>query len=83
MKNKVAVSLAGVHTHTHTHTLCLLNNGKLSKKAKKQEKVNKKEKYKQEKNLLKKIGFSSCFFEFKTKNINFKILKEEEKCQDF
>ena len=52
MKNKVAVSLAGVHTHTHT--LCLLNNEKLSKKAKKQEKVNKKEKYKQERNLLKR-----------------------------
>ena len=25
MKNKVAVSLVGVHTHTHTHTLCLVN----------------------------------------------------------
>ena len=39
MKNKVAVSLAGVHTHTHTHV----------RKAKKQEKVNKIKRYKQEK----------------------------------
>ena len=64
MKNKVAVSLAGVHTHTHTHTLCLLNNKRLVRKAGKQEKSNKVEIYKQEKNLLKKIGFSSCFFAF-------------------
>ncbi len=56
MKNKVAVSLAGVHTHTHTHTLCLLNN---------KEKINKVEEYKQEKKPIKKIGFSSCFFAFK------------------
>ena len=53
MKNKVAVSLAGVHTHTHTH-FCLLNNRKLVRKAKKQEKVNKIKIYKQEKNLLKR-----------------------------
>ena len=45
MKNKVAVSLVGVHTHTHTHTLCLVN---------KKEKSNKVEKYKQERNLLKR-----------------------------
>ena len=62
MKNKVAVSLAGVHTHTHT--LCLLNNKRLVRKAKNQEKVNKIKIYKQERNLLKKIGFSSCFFAF-------------------
>ena len=43
--HKVAVSLAGVHTHTHTHTLCLVN---------KKEKINKAEEYKQERNLLKK-----------------------------
>ena len=47
MKNKVAVSLAGVHTHTHT--LCLVNNKRLVRKAKKQEKVNKIKRYKQEK----------------------------------
>ena len=41
MKNKVAVSLAGVHTHT----LCLVN---------KKEKINKVEIYKQERNLLKR-----------------------------
>ena len=52
MKNKVAVSLAGVHTHTHT--LCLLNNKRLVEKAKKQEKVNKIKIYKQERNLLKR-----------------------------
>ena len=62
MKNKVAVSLARVHTHTHT--LCLLNNKRLVRKAGKQEKLNKIKIYKQEKNLLKKIGFSSCFFVF-------------------
>ena len=60
MKNKVAVSLARVHTHT----LCLLNNKRLARKAEKQEKLNKIKIYKQEKNLLKKIGFSSCFFAF-------------------
>ena len=49
MKNKVAVSLAGVHTHTHTHTLCLLNNKRLVEKAKKQERLNKIKIYKQEK----------------------------------
>ena len=54
MKNKVAVSLGRVHTHTHTHTLCLLNNKRIVRKAGKQEKLNKKEKYKQEKNLLKR-----------------------------
>ena len=64
MKNKVAVSLARVHTHTHTHTLCLLNNKRLVRKAKKQGKVNKKRIYKQEKKPIKKIGFSSCFFAF-------------------
>ena len=47
MKNKVAVSLAGVHTHTHT--LCLLNNKRLVEKAKKQERLNKIKIYKQEK----------------------------------
>ena len=52
MKNKVAVSLAGVHTHTHT--LCLLNNKRLVRKAGKQEKLNKIKIYKQEKNLLKR-----------------------------
>ena len=52
MKNKVTVSLVGVHTHTHT--LCLVNNKRLVRKAEKQEKVNKVEKYKQEKNLLKR-----------------------------
>ena len=52
MENKVAVSLAGVHTHTHT--LCLLNNRKLVRKAEKQEKVNKIKIYKQERNLLKR-----------------------------
>ena len=62
MKNKVAVSLVGVHTHTHT--LCLLNNKRLVRKAGKQEKLNKIKIYKQERNLLKKIGFSSCFFAF-------------------
>ena len=61
MKNKVAVSLAGVHTHTHTH-FCLLNNRKLVRKAGKQEKVNKIKIYKQEKKPIFKIGFSSCFF---------------------
>ena len=60
MKDKVAVSLAGVHTHTHT--LCLLNNKRLVEKAKKQEKVNKIKIYKQEKKPIFKIGFSSCFF---------------------
>ena len=50
MKNKVAVSLAGVHTHTHT--LCLLNNKRLARKAEKQEKLNKIKIYKQEKNLF-------------------------------
>ena len=66
MKNKVAVSLAGVHTHTHTHThtLCLVNNKRLVRKAEKQEKLNEIKIYKQERNLLKKIGFSSCFFAF-------------------
>ena len=64
MKDKVAVSLARVYTHTHTHTLCLVNNKRLVRKAKKQEKLNKIKIYKQEKNLLKKIGFSSCFFAF-------------------
>ena len=64
MKDKVAVSLAGVHTHTHTHTLCLLNNKRLVEKAKKQEKVNKIKIYKQEKKPTFKIGFSSCFFAF-------------------
>ena len=56
MKNKVAVSLVGVHTHTHTHThtLCLVNNKRLEEKAKKQEKLNKIKIYKQEKNLLKR-----------------------------
>ncbi len=54
MKNKVAVSLAGVHTHTHTHTLCLLKDKRLVRKAKKQEKLNKIKIYKQEKNLLKR-----------------------------
>ena len=44
--------------------LCLVNTKKLVRKAKKQEKVNKVKKYKQERNLLKKIGFSSCFFAF-------------------
>ena len=63
MKNKVAVSLAGVHTHT----LCLLNDKRLVRKAGKQEKLNKIKIYKQERNLLKKIGFSSCFLRFKTK----------------
>ena len=53
MKDKVAVSLAGVHTHTHTH-ICLLNNRKLVRKAGKQEKLNKIKIYKQEKNLLKR-----------------------------
>ena len=62
MKDKVAVSLAGVHTHTHT--LCLLNNKRLVEKAKKQEKVNKIKIYKQEKKPIFKIGFSSCFFVF-------------------
>ena len=52
MKNKVAVSLARVHTHTHT--LCLLNNKRLVRKAGKQEKLNKIKIYKQEKNLLKR-----------------------------
>ena len=52
MKNKVAVSLAGVHTHTHT--LCLLNNRKLVRKAKKQERLNKIKIYKQEKSLFKR-----------------------------
>ena len=46
MKNKVAVSLVGVHTHTHT--LCLVNNKRLEEKAKKQEKLNKIKIYKQE-----------------------------------
>ena len=46
MKNKVAVSLARVHTHTHT--LCLLNNKKLVRKAGKQEELNKIKIYKQE-----------------------------------
>ena len=64
MKDKVAVSLAGVHTHTHTHTLCLVNNKRLVRKAKKQEKVNKIKIYKQEKKPIFKIGFSSCFFVF-------------------
>ena len=64
MKNKVAVSLAGVHTHTHTHTLCLLNNKRLVRKAGKQEELNKIKIYKQEKKPIKKIGFSSCFFAF-------------------
>ena len=50
MKNKVAVSLAGVHTHT----LCLLNNRKLVRKAKEQERLNKIKIYKQERNLLKR-----------------------------
>ena len=50
MKNKVAVSLARVHTHT----LCLLNNKRLVRKAGKQEKLNKIKIYKQEKNLLKR-----------------------------
>ncbi len=54
MKNKVAVSLVGVHTHTHTHTLCLVNNKRLGRKAGKQEKLNKIKIYKQEKNLLKR-----------------------------
>ena len=62
MKDKVAVSLAGVHTHTHT--LCLLNNKRLVRKAKKQEKLNKIKIYKQEKKPIFKIGFSSCFFVF-------------------
>ena len=62
MKNKVAVSLAGVHTHTHT--LCLLNNKRLVEKAKKQERLNKIKIYKQEKKPIFKIGFSSCFFAF-------------------
>ena len=52
MKNKVAVSLVGVHTHTHT--LCLLNNKRLVRKAEKQEKLNKIKIYKQERNLLKR-----------------------------
>ena len=52
MKNKVAVSLAGVHTHTHT--LCLLNNKRLVRKAGKQEELNKIKRYKQERNLLKR-----------------------------
>ena len=60
MKNKVAVSLVGVHTHT----LCLVNNKRLVRKAEKQEKLNEIKIYKQERNLLKKIGFSSCFFAF-------------------
>ena len=60
MKNKVAVSLAGVHTHT----LCLVNNKRLVEKAKKQEKLNKIKIYKQEKKPIFKIGFSSCFFAF-------------------
>ena len=64
MKDKVAVSLAGVHTHTHTHTLCLLNNKRLVRKAGKQEELNKIKRYKQEKKPIKKIGFSSCFFAF-------------------
>ena len=64
MKDKVAVSLAGVHTHTHTHTLCLLNNKKFARKAEKQEKLNKIKIYKQEKKPIKKIGFSSCLFAF-------------------
>ena len=71
------------YTHTHTHTLCLLNNKRLVRKAEKQEELNKIKIYEQEKKPIKKIGFSSCFFAFKTQNINLKILKEEEKCQDF
>ena len=60
MKNKVAVSLARVYIYIYIYiyTLCLVN---------KKEKSNKVEKYKQERNLLKKIGFSSCFFAFKNK----------------
>ena len=54
MKNKVAVSLVGVHTHTHTHTLCLVNNKRLVRKAGKHEELNKIKIYKQEKNLLKR-----------------------------
>ena len=64
MKDKVAVSLVGVHTHTHTHTLCLVNNKRIVRKAKKQEKLNKIKIYKQEKKPIFKIGFSSCFFVF-------------------
>ena len=51
MKNKVAVSLVGVHTHTH---FMFTKDKRLVRKAGKQEELNKIKIYKQEKNLLKR-----------------------------
>ena len=58
MKNKVTVSLAGVHTHT----LCLVNNKRLVRKAGKHEELNKIKIYKQEKKPIKKDRFFFPFF---------------------
>ena len=48
------VTESAVLFNSLTHTLCLVNNKRLVRKAKKQEKVNKIKIYKQEKNLLKR-----------------------------